>query len=329
MWTSGYHGCGLDAKDTEMKEVTMKDESRHPIGVVTARTGITQDLLRAWEKRYDAVVPGRGPTGRRLYSDDDIEKLRLLKVLVASGRRISDVARLSRAELLELAREDAAETVQTPAPASHGGKEEYLTEALDALEQFDRTKLQKALSEAAISYSSPELRRRVIVPLLQTIGERWQEGSMRIAHEHLASSIVRTFMAGLMNKSSALPSAPRLIITTPAGQRHELGAMLVAGVAEEYGWDVLYLGPDMPAEEIAAAARQIQPQAIALSIVYKNGDLHVQDELKKLSEYLQSEVPIFVGGRAVGHLRPFFEELGIRIVEDLTDFPDQLQALQN
>jgi methanogenic corrinoid protein MtbC1 len=310
-----------------MEEVAMNSEPRHPIGVVTARTGITQDLLRAWEKRYDAVVPGRGPTGRRLYSDDDIEKLRLLKALVASGRRISDVARLSTSELMDLAREDAAETVQAPAPVSRGG--DYLDEALDALEQFDTTKLQRALSEAAIAYSSPELRRRMIVPLLQSIGERWQEGSMRIAHEHLASAIVRTFMAGLMNKSNALPSAPRLIISTPSGQRHELGAMLVAGVAEEYGWDVVYLGPDLPAEEIAAAARQIQPKAVALSIVYKNGDLHVQEELRKLSDYLQSEVPVFVGGRAVGHLRSFFDELGIHIVEDLSDFPEQLQALQN
>lgn len=305
----------------------MSSEPRHPIGVVTARTGITQDLLRAWEKRYDAVVPGRGPTGRRLYSDEDIEKLRLLKTLVASGRRISDVARLSASELMEIAREDAAETVRATAPVSRGG--EYLDEALDALERFDTTRLQRALSEAAIVYSSPELRRRMIVPLLQAIGERWQEGSLRIAHEHLASAIVRTFMAGLMNKSSALPSAPRLIITTPSGQRHELGAMLVAGVAEEYGWDVVYLGPDLPAEEIAAAARQIQPKAVALSIVYRNGDLHVQEELRKLSEYLQSEVPVFVGGRAVGHLRSFFDELGIHTVEDLSDFPEQLQALQN
>lgn len=307
----------------------MSDEPRHPIGVVTARTGLTQDLLRAWEKRYDAVVPGRGPTGRRLYSDGDIEKLRLLKALVASGRRISDVAGLSTPELLELAREDASETVQPPAPDSRVLGGDYLDEALDALEQFDRTKLQKALSEAAIDYSSPELRRRVIVPLLQAIGDRWQEGSLRIAHEHLASAIVRTFMAGLMNKTSALPSSPRIIITTPAGQRHELGAMLVAGVAEDYGWDVVYLGPDLPAEEIAAAVRQIQPRAVAMSIVYKNGDIHLQEELRKLTEYLQSEVPVFVGGRAVGHLRPFFDELGIQIVEDLSDFPEQLQALQN
>jgi methanogenic corrinoid protein MtbC1 len=312
-----------------MKEVTMNNEPRHPIGIVTARTGITQDLLRAWEKRYDAVVPGRGPTGRRLYSDDDIEKLRLLRSLVSAGRRISDVAGLSIQDLMELAREDASENLQVPSPVTHVHKSDYLEEALDALEQFDKNRLQKTLSEAAISYSSPELRRRVVVPLLQAIGDRWQEGTLRIAHEHLASAIVRTFMASLMNKTSALPSAPRLIITTPAGQRHELGAMMVASLAEEYGWDVIYLGPDLPAEEIALAVRELKPKAIAMSIVYKNGDLQVQNEFRKLAEYLNSEVPVFVGGRAVGHLKSFFDELGIHTIEDLSDLPDQLQAIHN
>ncbi len=307
----------------------MNDEPRHPIGIVTARTGITQDLLRAWEKRYDAVVPGRGPTGRRLYTDDDIEKLRLLRSLVSAGRRISDVAGLSIQDLMELAREDASENLEVPSTVTPVPKSDYLEEALDALEQFDKNRLQKVFSEAAISYSSPELRRRVVVPLLQAIGERWQDGTMRIAHEHLASALVRSFMAGLMNKSNTVPSAPRLIITTPSGQRHELGAMLVASLAEEYGWDVIYLGPDLPAEEIAAAVRQIKPKAIAMSIVYRNGDLQVQDEFRKLSEYLKNEVPIFVGGRAVEHLKPFFDELGINIVAELSDLPDQLQAISN
>lgn len=306
----------------------MDKKSRHPIGVVTARTGIAQDLLRAWEKRYGAVVPGRGPTGRRLYSDEDIERLRLLRTLVGSGRRISDVAALSKDDLMRLAREDALEMTTPPvARPVVSGESDYVAEALDALERLDKGKLQNILSEAAVSLSSPNLRRQVIVPLLEAIGDRWREGSLRIVHEHLAMAIVRSFMASVVGKPFSLPTAPRLLVTTPAGQRHELGALLVAGVAEEYGWDVIYLGPDLPAEEIVAAARQLNPKAVALSIAYKNGDLQVQEELRKLIGYLGSDTPVFVGGRAMGHLKMFFEELGIRTVDDLSDFPDQLQSI--
>lgn len=308
----------------------MHGTSRHPIGVVATRTGIAPDLLRAWEKRYAAVTPGRGPTGRRLYSDEDIERLRLLKSLVGSGRRISDVASLAKEELLALAREDELETVsEPPRHTKEVGTGSYLSEALDALERFDKNKLQGVLSDAAISLSGPKLRRQFLVPLLQSIGDRWREGTLRIAHEHLASAVIRSFLASLANRAPAVPSTPRLLVTTPAGQRHELGALLVTAVAEEYGWDVAYLGPDLPAEEIAVAVRTLNPRAIALSIIYKNGDRQLQEELRKLVGYLQNQVPVFVGGRATDQLKPLFEELGIHVVKELSDLTDRLQAIQS
>jgi DNA-binding transcriptional MerR regulator/methylmalonyl-CoA mutase cobalamin-binding subunit len=303
-------------------------EPRHPIGVVSARTGIPQDLLRAWEKRYQAVVPGRGPTGRRLYSDADIEKLRLLKRAVAAGRRISDVASLPIDDLNSLIKEDAdekaADTPVRPEPAA--GRGEYPDRAMDALEQLDRQELERVLEEAAVSMSVPDLRQNLIVPLLTTIGERWQEGSLRIVHEHLASAIVRTFVAGLGNGSMPA-TAPRLVITTPAGQRHELGALLAATAATEFGWNVTYLGPDLPSEEIAAAVRQINPRAVALSVIYQNGNIQVQEEIKKLRRYIDPATDLIVGGRAVSSLRPFLEDIGVDCVENLTQFQNQLLEL--
>jgi methanogenic corrinoid protein MtbC1 len=310
-----------------MNTLTSNTSPRHPIGVVSSRTGLPKDLLRAWEKRYRAVVPGRGPTGRRLYSDADIEKLRLLKRVVTAGRRISDVASLPLDELRSLMREDEAETLSQPAAAA--GKGGHLEEALNALESLDKDRLQRALSDAAVSLSSPQLRQQVLVPLLHAVGERWREGTMRVVHEHLATAIVRSFIAGMSRGGGALPSAPRMIVSTPSGQRHELGALLAAGVAEEAGWDVVYLGPDLPAEEIAAAVRHYKPKAVALSVVYKNGDLQVQEEFRKLTGYVGSTVPIIVGGRAVSQLRSFFDELGVKCVEDLSEFQGELAGLGN
>jgi methanogenic corrinoid protein MtbC1 len=313
-----------------MNKVTQNKDPKHPIGVVSARTGIPQDLLRAWEKRYHAVVPGRGPTGRRLYTDEDIEKLRLLRRAVAAGRRISDVAPLSIEELRQLTKEDEAEISNAAIrrPSTRTTTNGHLEEALEALEDLDKDRFKRVLEEAAVSLSSPNLRQQVLTPLLHTIGDRWREGTLRVVHEHLASAIVRTFMEGLGNGIGKLPSAPRVVITTPSGQRHELGALLAAGAAEEHGWDVVYLGPDLPAEDIAAAVRHFKPKAVALSIVYKNGDVQVQDEFRRLARYLSADgTPIIVGGRAVGHLRSFFESLGVKCVEDLFEFQDELLTL--
>jgi methylmalonyl-CoA mutase cobalamin-binding subunit/DNA-binding transcriptional MerR regulator len=296
---------------------------------VSARTGLPQDLIRAWERRYEAVVPQRASSGRRLYTDLDIERLKLLKRTVAAGRRISDVANLPIDELRSLVAEDHAEGVDVyPRSGSSSPSEvaeELLSESVSALEALDRRRLEKALADAAVSLSTPHLRQHVIVPLLQTIGDRWREGSLRVVHEHMATAIVRAFLDN--NRGEKPESAPRLVATTPAGQNHELGALMAAAAADEVGWNVIYLGANTPAEEIAAGVRQSSARAVALSIVYRDDDHAVQEEVRKLREYLPPDVPLFVGGRAVAALGPTLEADGIHFVPDLSEFQDRLASL--
>jgi methanogenic corrinoid protein MtbC1 len=149
---------------------------------------------------------------------------------------------------------------------------------------------------------------------------------LRIVHEHLASAVVRTFTSTL-GKNANSPAAPVIVVTTPSGQRHELGALLAAAAAEEYGWNVYYLGPDLPAEEVAAAVRQLNPRAVALSVVYQNGNLQLQEELRKLRRYIDPTIDIIIGGRAVDNLCSFLDEVGIKCVEDLAQFQNELVNL--
>jgi len=308
-------------------------EPRHPIGVVSARTGLPQDLIRAWERRYEAVTPQRSDSGRRLYTDQDVERLKLLKRAVSAGRRISDVANLALADLETLIAEDHAEGVdvyQRRKPGTGESPEDsarsLLKESLAALEDLDRARLEKALADAAVALSTPHLRKNILVPLLHTIGERWREGSLRIVHEHMASAIVRAFLDN--NRTVKPKSAPTLIVTTPSGQAHELGALMAAAAADEAGWNVIYLGASTPAEEIAAGVRQLGARAVALSIAYRDNDHGIQEEVRKLRDYLEADIPIFVGGRAVSALGPSLETAGIHFTPDLTDFLDSLTSLE-
>jgi DNA-binding transcriptional MerR regulator/methylmalonyl-CoA mutase cobalamin-binding subunit len=304
-------------------------EPRHPIGVVSARTGLPQDLIRAWERRYQAVTPQRTPTGRRLYTDEDVERLKLLKRAVSGGRRISDVAGHSLEELRALIAEDQEEGVDAYTTAKGTRPSDtapaLLEEALSALESLDRRRLERVLAEAAVSLSTPNVRRELIVPLLHSVGDRWREGSIRVVHEHMATAIVRAFLDARATQNA--PSAPRIIATTPAGQAHELGALLAAAAADEAGWNAIYLGPNTPAEEIAAGARQLGAKAVALSIAYRDDDHHVQEEVRKLREYLDPTIPIFVGGRSVASLGPSLEADGIHFVPDFDEFKDRLSTL--
>lgn len=297
-------------------------ETGHPIGVVARRTAIPPDLLRAWEKRYGAVTPQRTVTGRRLYTDEDIQRLRLLKTLVEGRRRISDVAGLPLESLKSLAKEDAREAVvpAQPRPRPPAAKpEQLLHDALDAVAALDRQRLVEVLNDAAVAFPPARVRQDLLVPLLQTIGERWQEGSMRIAQEHMASALVRAFLSAAGGPPDPAQNRPVAVVTTPSGHQHEIGALLAAATAKEAGWDVIYLGSELPAEEVAAAALQSQATAVLFSVIFPVRDAATAEELRRVRRYLGAGYPILVGGRAAPSYDEVLTEIGAVAIENLSE----------
>jgi DNA-binding transcriptional MerR regulator/methylmalonyl-CoA mutase cobalamin-binding subunit len=298
----------------------------HPISVVVRRTGLTQDVLRAWEKRYQAVVPLRTTTGRRLYTEEQVSKLRLLKQLVDGGRRISDVADLSLDALRTLADEDASEAIvhleQTTAPRVSGG---FLASCIEAVDRLDRHALEQALDTASVALSRPRLRGEVLVPLIYTLGQRWQDGTWRVVHEHLASAVLRSFLWSMWRRSEPGPGAPALIVATPAGQRHELGALLAAGIAADLGWRVVYLGPDLPAEEIAAAVQTSGATAVLMSLVYPMSDPRLLEEIRRLRSLVGPDLTLVAGGRAAASAEDELATSGVQFAED----PETLGRILN
>lgn len=305
-----------------------RSEPRHTIAVVSRRTGVSQLLLRAWERRYDAVRPGRTPTGRRLYSDADIRKLGLLARLTAHGHRIGDIAHLPELELRALAAETVPEP-PVPAPLPEVSEvDDLLGAALQAVADLDATRLEGLLARASVVLSRPVLRRDLLQPLLVEIGERWHDGSLRIAHEHLATTVIKAFLAGLSLGRAAPAGAPTLVVTTPSGHHHELGALMAASQAVDSGWRVLYLGPDLPAEEIAAAVRQCDARGVLLSLVFPGDDPATMDQLRALRRYLGATVPILVGGRAAASYLTILVGIDARLLDDFDDLDRALHALR-
>src|SRR5512141_668232 len=85
-----------------MPTSTESQTPRYPVRLVALRTGLTPHVLRAWERRYGVVSPGRTEGGQRLYSELDIERLRLLRRLTDGGHAIRRIASLPLAELARL-----------------------------------------------------------------------------------------------------------------------------------------------------------------------------------------------------------------------------------
>jgi DNA-binding transcriptional MerR regulator/methylmalonyl-CoA mutase cobalamin-binding subunit len=312
---------------TDERESRLK---RHPIQVVARRTGLTADVLRAWEKRYGVVKPGRSEGGRRLYSDADIERLRLLRRASLAGRRIGQIASLSTEELTDLVQEDEREEAEAaiePGAGAGALAEAHLQASLAAMERLDARELEAVLNRALVTLSAPVLVEQVAAPVLRRVGELWSRGGVRPAHEHLASAVLLRVLGKLVEAAEPSGAAPKLVVATPAGQQHEFGALFAAATAAAEGWHVTYLGSDLPAEDIAAAASETGAEAVALSIVYVTDQRRMEDELRTLRRRLQPGVPILVGGAAIASYKRVLDEIGARQVSDMVELRSTLAEL--
>lgn len=303
-------------------------DKRHPIQVVAKRTGLSADVLRAWEKRYGILDPARSEGGRRLYSDADVDYLRLLRRATTAGRNVGQVVGLSVADLEALVHEDEAAAAQVPAPPRDAaGGEAALERALAAMEALDATALTGVLRRAMIENEARQFLDGVVVPLLARIGELWSEGHVNPAHEHLASSIVRTVLGEFTSTFVPRPDAPRFLSATPQGQRHEFGAMLAAAGAASLGWRITYLGPDLPASSIADAARRVEALVVGISIVHAQDEPDLGAELRALRAALPADTVLLVGGAGADAYRSALKQVRAVVVSDLAALRTTLGSL--
>ncbi len=207
-----------------------------------------------------------------------------------------------------------------------GNPEDYVEKFILALEKMDVKSLDSLLAVAEIDLGKNVLVDRVVVPLMERVGDMWRRGEIRIAHEHLATQTVRTFLGGLLSSQGTYPGAPHALVTTPSNQVHELGALAAAVAASSEGWNVNYLGPNLPAEEIAGAVNHFGSKAVILSLVYPESDFMVENEIRKLRKHLPG-VPFVVGGRARQSYAQVLKETDAIIVDDLYGLRRALEAL--
>lgn len=219
--------------------------AHYPIRAVSRLTGLSLDTLRAWERRYDAVVPVRDDRGR-VYSAADVARLKRLAALVGEGHAIGRIASLSNAELSRL-QGPVGTTAATSAIVD-------LTPIRDAIKRYDVPVIEGILNRHAIVLPPDTLIFSVVLPILKDLGALWLAGAIRPAQEHLVSAALRSVLGGLLRTLPNSPRARTLVLATAAGERHELGLLCAAVLAAAQGINVIYLGADLPASDIAHAA---------------------------------------------------------------------------
>jgi methanogenic corrinoid protein MtbC1 len=188
--------------------------------------------------------------------------------------------------------------------------------AMGAIDRLDGPLLDSILRRGALSLGGTTFVDRVISRLLRAVGDRWHDGTLSPAHEHLASVVIRGVLAWIIATNAAASRAPRIVVATPPGELHEFGAMLAAAAASEEGWRVVYLGANLPAPDLAEVVAKVEARAVALSSVYADAGM-VRDHVLGILDALPRGVTLLVGGAAALREATLLEGHGVRVVADM------------
>lgn len=239
---------------------------------VARRSGVPAPTFQSWERRYGFPRPTRNAAnGQRLYAETDVAAITWLHAQTRQGR-----LSISRA-IERLRRDPAAPTRAAGSPAQEAGQPspgltaevERLSASLHtALEAYDSERAHALWVEALRVLSPQEVCLRLVGPLQRAVGARWAARQRCVASEHFGSQLLRTRVGALFHTyaARAAASAPLILVACAPGERHELGALVVALFLAEAGYRVQYVGGDLPTlDDLAAAARRLRPSFVVLS----------------------------------------------------------------
>jgi DNA-binding transcriptional MerR regulator/methylmalonyl-CoA mutase cobalamin-binding subunit len=306
-------------------------EAKHPIGVVSARTGLSSDVLRVWERRYAVVKPTRSAGGQRLYSDADVERLTLLNRATQGGHGISHVAGLTGSELEELVRDVESSDAPGQLPQVLPRLDDTLPaveEAIRFTEALDPAGLESLLRRQVARHGIIAFIDGVAAPFLRSVGDAWHAGRVTVSQEHFATAVVQRIVSETAPLLTGSNESPTIVIATLEGERHANGALMAAAIAASEGWRVIYLGADLPATEIADAAVRTSARAVGISIVLPERKSRVAAALQGLAESMPAETTLLVGGTGSKKLAGLPERADIMFLESMSELRDQLARMR-
>jgi DNA-binding transcriptional MerR regulator len=330
-------------------------DAKYQIGAVARVTGLSTHTIRVWERRYAVVEPARTPGGSRVYSDADVSKLRLLKRLTDDGHSIGRIAHLSEVELRGMIPGEGGEPAArgaggmpgargadgtpaargvhgTPAAGAPVVMERNIAESTrrrfqEALDTLDLTAAERLLLYAAGFLEARTFLLDVVVPIISDIGQRWERGELRIAHEHAASALLRNLLGTLMRTQPPQMGRATAVATTLSGELHEFGALMAALMAVVHGWKVVYLGPNLPAGEILHVLEQSDASMLMLSLV-DDRNPGAERELGQLMRGLPAGIDLIVGGRSAYRYSDLLDQR-VTVSSDLIGFESLLTRLRH
>jgi methanogenic corrinoid protein MtbC1 len=266
------------------------------------------------------VRPQRTPGGSRRYSETEVARLRLLRAAVGEGHPISALAPLSDAAIAELL-DMGSDTSEFP-----------FEEVLRAIARLDAREVERLFEFQLFARGPRGFARDFVLPLFVEVGARWETGRLSIAAEHMATFVAGNLLGGALRTTPVADGLFPILFTTPAGELHEFGVLVAALVASSAGADAVYLGADLPANEVTRAVNRVNARAVVLGAAALDPS-DTAGYLRTLRRDLDRNVSVWIGGDSVRHVKKLpggvtftesYDDLEARIREISADATDSI-----
>ncbi len=275
---------------------------QYTVQAAARATGVTESRLRTWERRYGIPSPDRSATGRRLYSEEDLQVIRRMAALVEAG--------LPAAQAADAARTDAQVELPTaPAAPPHAA----VSALVEAAGRFDETAVAAVLAGVLERLGWRAALEVVVFPALRTTGREWERGRLTPAHEHFLAELIRSRLAVAIAATPEPPAAaPVVLLACPEDERHDIGLAALWLMLRQAGTRVCYLGADVPTADLIAAAEQLRPAAVCLAAT-ASAALPMLGIAARAVIASRLSLQLFVGGAAVDAVESTLDAPGVRL----------------
>lgn len=279
------------------------------IKAVSRLVGLLPVTLRAWERRYGMPHPDRGEQGYRLYSEYDVRTLRWLKAQTENGLSIRRAVEYL-VELRDVGQDPAIEpSYQMQAPprlisaASSSSLHSLADQLLDALLHFDEPTAMELMRRAFALYSVDQVLMEVVQPTLVTLGDAWHRGELPIAVEHYATQFCMQHLMSMMAAAAPPSHKGSMVAACAPGEMHQIGLLMLVVMLRWRGWDVKYLGPNLPLDRLAEALQPVRPHVLMFSANRVETAQSLADLPEILARFASPQPVVVLGGQAFRQMR--------------------------
>ena len=294
----------------------------HRIHRVAKLTGLSKDVIRVWERRFEILKPSRGANRYRNYSDEDVALLRFLKEQLDAGGSIGELAKFGREELLGRARASAPRASFVDNTFSR-----LLRELLSTLNPFDRVIFEKRLNGAVAVVPFEEALHGILLPLQEQVGQLWHESHIDVAIEHYVTKHIQQKIFSAMNQLPVAEFGAKVIVACPPGEEHDIAALTVAYRCRVRGCRVYYLGANVPVASLANLCGKVEPDLTIISFPLALSDDKVTELVQALADEVSPVSNLAVGGHGAIAMRDIFLKYNITVLEEFAELDQRLDRL--